>query len=459
MGDTQTAGMTDARTKWAKSFTGVDLDKSKGAAAPPPVDERVAKLDKDYEAAVASKNWSSAAELLNAFNTGDIKARLSKRSAAEVASLHEGAAGNAKVGPQSNAALMTAPPGGGGASSGGPLVDPPIPKDSPGSKAKFVKAVQAFTDGIKPSTNASGLYDVTVGGKTTQISQKDYDAALKKFSDRIRDLLGRAFSKAEGGMGLYNQKKKTDNEWWLTSHIVNTLGRVKDPGPFLTGAYADASKAHAAALAALAKPDLVAAAAAMSDCEYASVKTQLLAQVYFEATISAGEMQIAVLEGVEQGCEWSLTFLAVVATAGGAAVAIEAGTVAAVAKTGLQTANKAALGKPIDWADVTVEFVIELVFVRFGGGLEDAIGEAVIGKVAKEYGGRYAKEAIKKALTEIYKVTLRKVVAATIKKYQPSAKQMTGEELATDVATDLQKSDSLIAEMAKAVVEVLAHGH
>ena len=361
MGDSQTTGLTGDGKKWIKGFTGKDPDQPKAAGAPAPAaaDGAVAKLDADYEAAVAAKDWPKAAEILNGFSARDIKARLSKRSAAEVASLRDGAAANPKVGPQSQLAQMAGPPGG---ASGGPLVDPPIPKDSPGSKAKFVKAVQAFVSAVTPSTTASGLYDVAANGRVTQISQKDYDAALKKFSDQIRDLLERAFRKAEGGMDLYNQKKKTDNEWWLTSHIVNTLGRVKDPGPFLTGAYADAGKAHAAALAALGKPDLVAAASAMSECEYASVKTQLLAQAYFEATISAGEMQIAVLEGVEQGCEWSIAFLGIVAT-GGAALGIEAGGsavvvggVGATAAAGLKTANKAALGRPIDWTEVTVDW-------------------------------------------------------------------------------------------------------
>ena len=399
MGDAQTAGLTGDGKKWIKGFTGKDPDQPKAAGAPAPA---------------AAADGAAAA----------------------------------------------GPPGGG--ASGGPLVDPPVPKDSPASKAKFVKAVQAFISAITPSTTASGLYDVAANGKVTQISQNDYDAALKKLADRIRDLLDGAFRKAEGGIGLYNQKKKTDNEWWITSHIVNTLGRVKDPGPFLTGAYADATKFRDAALSALGKPDLVAAASAMAECEYASVKTHLLAQAYFEATISAGELQVAVLEGVEQGCEWSIAFLGIVAT-GGAALGLEAGGsavvvggVGATAATGLKTANKAALGQPINWAEVSVDWVMSLVFARFGDGLGKAVGEGIIGEVTAQYGAKYAKAAIEKAAAEIVKVTLTKVISATIAKLKPGQKQMTGEELAGDIAKELQGSGSLQTEMVKAVIETLS---
>ena len=74
-----------------------------------PETERVKKLNKDYEDAIkgTQPNWQAAAEYLNAFNREDICSRLEKRSVDEIASLHQGALDNAKVGPQSAIALLT----------------------------------------------------------------------------------------------------------------------------------------------------------------------------------------------------------------------------------------------------------------------------------------------------------------------------------------------------------------
>ena len=101
--------------------------------------------------------------------------------------------------------------------------------------------------------------------------------------------------------------------------------------------------------------------------------------------------------------------------------------------------------------------VMSLVFARFGPGLEKAVGEGVIGEVTAQYGAKYAKAAIEKATAEIVKVTLTKVISATIAKLKPDKKQMTGEELAGDIAKELQGSGSLQTEMVKAVIETLSH--
>ena len=69
--------------------------------------ERIKKLNEDYEAAILAKDWSKAAELLNAFNREDILARLQKLKRGEIANLHAMAKGDKKLGPESQVALLT----------------------------------------------------------------------------------------------------------------------------------------------------------------------------------------------------------------------------------------------------------------------------------------------------------------------------------------------------------------
>jgi hypothetical protein len=68
-----------------------------------------ADLDSKYRAAVQRGDWVAAAEYLNGFNREDIEIRLSELSAADRLNLHRGAVGNPRVGPNSQAAQMTAP--------------------------------------------------------------------------------------------------------------------------------------------------------------------------------------------------------------------------------------------------------------------------------------------------------------------------------------------------------------
>jgi hypothetical protein len=66
-------------------------------------------LDDDYLAAVRAGDWPRAAELLNGFNIPDIRRRLAARTPDEIASLHQGALDNPRVGPGSNVAQLTPP--------------------------------------------------------------------------------------------------------------------------------------------------------------------------------------------------------------------------------------------------------------------------------------------------------------------------------------------------------------
>jgi hypothetical protein len=68
-----------------------------------------AALDAKYQAAVQQSDWVAAAEYLNGFNREDIQSRLAQLSDADRLNLHRGAVGNPRVGPNAQAAQMTAP--------------------------------------------------------------------------------------------------------------------------------------------------------------------------------------------------------------------------------------------------------------------------------------------------------------------------------------------------------------
>ena len=83
-----------------------------GTTAPAPA-LPAADLNQQYQAALANArqtgNWQDAAEKLNGFNREDIQGRLSQLTAQEVGYLHQGALDNPGLGPDSQAAQLTAP--------------------------------------------------------------------------------------------------------------------------------------------------------------------------------------------------------------------------------------------------------------------------------------------------------------------------------------------------------------
>jgi hypothetical protein len=79
------------------------------ASTMPPQVTPLTELDKAYISAVKKPDWPAAAETLNAFNTEDIQKRIVQLNASQLASLHQGALDNPRVGPQSQIAKLTEP--------------------------------------------------------------------------------------------------------------------------------------------------------------------------------------------------------------------------------------------------------------------------------------------------------------------------------------------------------------
>ena len=74
-----------------------------------PADEaaRVRKLNEDYAIALAAKNWTLTAELLNAFSESDIQIKLSSLLKGTIGAIYQGAINNPKVGSESQVANLT----------------------------------------------------------------------------------------------------------------------------------------------------------------------------------------------------------------------------------------------------------------------------------------------------------------------------------------------------------------
>jgi hypothetical protein len=67
------------------------------------------QLVQSFRGWVAERNWPEAAETLNGFNETDIHTLLASCSPEQIASIHQGALDNPRVGPDSQVALLTAP--------------------------------------------------------------------------------------------------------------------------------------------------------------------------------------------------------------------------------------------------------------------------------------------------------------------------------------------------------------
>jgi hypothetical protein len=336
-------------------------------------------------------------------------------------------------------------------SSAGALAAPPVPRVDESVAEQLRNTVQTFLGSFKELQVSGPNWEVTYNGKTSRIAQDERDKAFDALGKKFLEVMARGFSRVSYAEGLYAAQKKTDDEWWLTSHVVHLFGRVSDPGPYLKDACARARSHQSAAIAAINSRDLEHGAIEVADCLAASKEAELLAQAYFEGTISAGEFQVTVLEGVVTASKYTLLVLSIVASAGGSAAL--AGAIAGVSNTTMDTINDAGMGKPVDWTSVTVSLVMELVMYRFGDGLEKALEEEVAKRLVKE-GAKYSKEIIKKVCAEIMKTAMSKAASAALKALQ--GKDVTNEELAKEAVKDLSSPGSLITEVLKAIM-IAAH--
>src|SRR4029077_12826637 len=103
-------------------------------------------------------------------------------------------------------------------------------------------------DQIAPSKVASGLYTVVVKGQSRDVTQQQVEEIRQRTRSLLKESIGAVTRKADNAIDRYQAQEEVDKDHWIVSSIVKTLGRIKDPGPFLM---AKASQAKFLAIPAL----------------------------------------------------------------------------------------------------------------------------------------------------------------------------------------------------------------
>jgi hypothetical protein len=288
---------------------------------------------------------------------------------------------------------------------------PPVQGDD---KQQLIN-VMAQIDQIAPSKVASGLYTVVVKGQSRDVTQQQVEEIRQRTRSLLKESIGAVTRKADNAIDRYQAQEEVDKDHWIVSSIVKTLGRIKDPGPFLM---AKASQAKFLAIPALANADanqFTRAAQMLAEAETLAAQAQKMWEAYFDGIISAAEMTVTVLEVTQKVAFTSLAILATVATAGGAAgltsiAGLEIGSVSAanliatgaplLAKFG-QAAEKAAYGDKVDWGELAVDAVVTVVLYKFGGKLSQSIAGRLVAQnpALRSMGQRVVAGAVSNMIT------------------------------------------------------------
>lgn len=333
--------------------------------------------------------------------------------------------------------------------AGGPLAPPPAPGVSFSIGEQLRTAVQTFLGSFTELPISGENWEVSYGGKTARLTQEARDKAVDDLCGKLAATMEDGFARVAWAEMLYAEQKKVDAEWWLTSHVVHIFGRVSDPGPLLKGAAERARAHHSAALTAKQSRDLEALALAVTDCLAAAKEAELLAKAYFEGTVGSAELKIKVLEGVVTASKYTLLALSVIASGGASAAA--AGAIAGVANTTIDTVEDLGMGKKVDWAKVTVSLIMEIVMLRYGEGLEEALNEEVAKRLVKA-GARVSERIITKVCTEVVKAAMSNAAQGALRAL--AGKEVTNEEVAKEAVKDLASPGSLATEVLKALREL-----
>ncbi|WP_211330081.1 eCIS core domain-containing protein [Deminuibacter soli] len=269
--------------------------------------------------------------------------------------------------------------------------NPLIPSVKGGNdKERLVNTIQLIQS-VKQV--GSGLYTIEIDGETKNLSQKDVDDANGKITAAIRDGIRQTGSKADYAEDGYNNQSAIDKEHWIVSNIVKTIGRIKDPGPFLHIEVGRARSLAKAAQKALADKNYAVAASLMADSEAAATSAKTMYQMYWQDIISVGETTITVLEYTRDASFIALGILATIASGGLAAGVLSAEAVGGSAATAGAIATWAPMvgklgeagmkvyyGDKVDWGQLAVDAVVTLILSKFGGKVGEGVAARIIGQ-------------------------------------------------------------------------------
>ena len=382
------------------------------------------QLDREYRAELATArktgDWRLTAEKLNGFNHEDIQARLAELSDMDVGYLHQGALDNSRLGPDSAAALLTAPDAlrastiplthptaqartGPGQARAAPAHSLQLPS---GADLTAMTEVMHIIDGIVPSQQASGLYSAAYRGQAISLTGAQVEQIQAGARRALSEALDKSRRRAEGAVGRYDSQEQINKEFPAASRAakawawIRSFGDYSNPGESVHGQESVVKQETALAAAALTSGHFAEAIQHVAAADAASERTQKIVAAYIEQLISSGESLVTGLTYTRNAAFLTAGVLGVVIT-GGAALGVGEGiigsglggltvgqTVTAVTVGAPILANvgvaglKVAEGDVVDWKalaiETSVDIAVQILLSKFGGKL----GAGIFSKLA-----------------------------------------------------------------------------
>jgi DNA/RNA endonuclease G (NUC1) len=286
---------------------------------------------------------------------------------------------------------------------------------SAGNDANALADAMRDVASIRPSENASGLYTMSLQGKTTTLTQQQLDSLYTQLNKLFADKVSKIKSQADMALATYESQESTNKSYPVTSRAVKSVAFVKtlggfnwNPGPEVRIYVVNARTKADEVLKALSGKQFTNSAILLSEAEASSKKASRVATEYKEGIISAGEATITALEITRDASFVTLGILATIASGGVAAgtlgatssaFGLEVGTTAAASalSTGAPiVANlgvagiRAASGEKVDWTKVLVDVGVDLILAKVGGHLGEGIFNRIAGDPAVRSLGRTA---------------------------------------------------------------------
>ncbi len=162
------------------------------------------------------------------------------------------------------------------------------------------------------------------------------------------------------------------NDWPIMRRLADFAGGAEPPSQSI---WIDVDKNIEKAHKAIVEGDLPSAAELTKAARKSLRNAQATWGRYTDKNLGGAENIKTVAEGTRDAAKYTLIVLAVAAS-GGTALAVA--TAGSIAIDLADVAARAALGEPINWADVTVDIAIQVITAKFGGKLSGSLMKSVL---------------------------------------------------------------------------------
>ncbi len=285
---------------------------------------------------------------------------------------------------------------------------------SPSASVEEIIEVMRVIDAIKPSELAGGLFTTRFKGQTITLTTQQAEQVRAGARKALKDALDKSISRRNQALGRYQGQEKVNDDFPVTSRAVKafawirSLGSYSNPRESVYGQSAIVNDRAARAKAAIEKGSFAEAIRLVSEADAASERTSIIVHAYIDQLIEGGENLATGLTYTRDAAFITVGVLAVVIT-GGAALGLEAGVVGTgvgglslgttttvvsvgapiVANLGV-AGLKVAEGDKVDWGQLVVETVVQIVLAKFGGKLSAGIAGKLAGNPATQTLARQA---------------------------------------------------------------------